>query len=414
MSPPQASKLTPNVVAIVALVASLFGMIFALTSTFDFAAHLDRQIHDLHCSFIPGMSAKATGAEGCKTALFSAYSSLFRTQIWGGIPISLFAVGAFAFFAAFAVYLLVAKDRVPKRAYLFLGTIGFTPLVVSLVMFLISLFELGSFCKVCIGLYLSSIALAVAAYGGIRLAFRSGSSEGVRVGGPLLAPALLTALATMTFVPAWVYASSVPNYDSLVTKCGKLEVKEESHKALLHLPTKNPIKPALLFEDPLCPTCKAVHERLVSDGVFEKLDVTLSFFPLDSECNWMLSDALHPGACFVSRALICSGNKLRANLEWVYSEQEQLRLLSIPDAAGKSDLKKMKERVLTHFGSDVASCVDDKATVQKLNHQLHFASKNKIAVSTPQIFLGDQRLCDEDSDLGLMFALSKLAPEVLR
>ena len=51
-----------------------------------------------------------------------------------------------------------------------------------------------------------------------------------------------------------------------------------------------------LFIDPLCPTCKALHQRLVADGLFEQLDTTLVLFPLDSDCNWMLDRPVHPRA----------------------------------------------------------------------------------------------------------------------
>ena len=44
---------------------------------------------------------------------------------------------------------------------------------------------------------------------------------------------------------------------------------------------------------------------------------------------------------------------------------------------------------------------------------LQFAVENHIRVSTPQFYLDGQRLCDEDSDLGLSYALRRLAPEVL-
>ena len=48
-----------------------------------------------------------------------------------------------------------------------------------------------------------------------------------------------------------------------------------------------------------------------------------------------------------------------------------------------------------------------------MNKHLHFAADNAIPVSTPQIYLGKQRLCDEDTDMGLRFTLRQLAPEVL-
>ena len=50
----------------------------------------------------------------------------------------------------------------------------------------------------------------------------------------------------------------------------------------------------------------------------------------------------------------------------------------------------------------------------RLNNNLHFAADNNIPVSTPQMYLGKRRVCDEDTDLGLMFTLNQLAPEVLK
>ncbi|MFO0672477.1 MAG: hypothetical protein U0235_23190 [Polyangiaceae bacterium] len=53
-------------------------------------------------------------------------------------------------------------------------------------------------------------------------------------------------------------------------------------------------------------------------------------------------------------------------------------------------------------------------TAVKFNQHLHFASQNRILVSTPQMFLGEKRICEEDTDLGLRYTLTELAPEVLR
>src|SRR5436190_1377964 len=122
-----------KVPAVLALVASLLGLLFASNSTLDYAKHLDRRLHDVHCSFIPGAPATSE-AEACRVAMYSPYSALFKEHYWGGIPISLFALGAFAFYAAFAVYLLVYGARAPKRALRFFAAVSVVPLLVSLVM----------------------------------------------------------------------------------------------------------------------------------------------------------------------------------------------------------------------------------------------------------------------------------------
>ena len=150
----------------------------------------------------------------------------------------------------------------------------------------------------------------------------------------------------------------------------------------------------------------AFHERLVADEVFDKLDVTLVMFPLEPSCNWMLDRSLHPGACVVSGAVLCAGDKARAALEWAYDNQDKLR------DAGKRGPARSREN-LRALGPGLAACAAEKKIVQ-LNQELHYAANNHVPVSTPQMFLGDRRVCDEDTDLGLTYTLAQLAPEVLK
>jgi uncharacterized membrane protein len=398
-------------IAIVALVAAALGLIFAVYSTYDYAQHLDRQMHSVHCSFIPGAPA-GSDDNACKAALFSPYSAIFRATWWGGIPISLFAVGAFSFFIAFATYLLVARERAPRVAYLFLAITGFGPVVASLVMFVISATKLHTFCKLCVGIYVSSIALAVASV----LAFLHWrSTRPVRPSeaeppAPLpLAPlGWLVGLGAVALLPSLVYVASLPDYRPSLTKCGTTALKPEAHGALLKVPTTQPLQKVTLFEDPMCPTCKAFHQRLVADDVFERLDVTLALFPLDTSCNWMIDRSLHPGACLVSGAILCSGSNARAALEWAYDNQDDLR-----DAA-KASNDAIKKRIADRFGAEIAACAGDKKTTVRLNQHLHYASDNHVPISTPQMFLGDRRMCEEDTDLGLKYALAQLAPQLVK
>src|SRR6188768_2149496 len=141
--------------AAIALVGSILGLTFATYSTLDYAAHLDRGIHDLHCSIVPGV-APTDNAEACRAAMYSAYSAVLKTMIWGGVPISLFALGAFSFFAAFAGYLWLQNARASAFARRFFAFTSVTPLLVSLVMLTISLTKLGSLCRTCVGIYISS------------------------------------------------------------------------------------------------------------------------------------------------------------------------------------------------------------------------------------------------------------------
>ncbi|RYZ04147.1 MAG: hypothetical protein EOO73_25000 [Myxococcales bacterium] len=390
--------------AAISLAASALGLLFSSNSTSDYAAHLDRRLHNVHCSFIPGAAATSE-AEPCRVAMYSPFSALLKDQYWGGIPISLFALGAFCFFAAFSLYLLLASERVSRRTWAFFGLVGSAPLLVSLLMLTISLTQLGQLCKTCVGIYLSSALLAFGAITGW-LSTRADSSR------PQLSLALvavwLVALGSTTLVPAVVYAATAPDQRPYITQCGELKQTKIKGDNPVKIHGTRPVQPTLLFEDPLCPTCKAFHDRLVTENVIEKLDIELVLFPLDSECNWMLDQPLHPGACIVSKAVLCGEGNSRQVLEWAYAEQEYLT------RAGKAGEGVLRAAIKQRWGEGLLRCVDDKKTDVRLNNHLHFASENNIPVSTPQMYLGKRRVCDEDTDLGLRFTLSQLAPEVLK
>src|SRR5437870_4223942 len=122
---------------IVVFVGVALGLTFASVASYDFVQHLDRQEHSLHCSFIPGMGHGA-GSSGCQAAMMSSYSSLFRTRVWGGVPISLAALSVFAFLAFYSVDLLVTRRTDDKRATGFLALACALPAATSLLMLVIS------------------------------------------------------------------------------------------------------------------------------------------------------------------------------------------------------------------------------------------------------------------------------------
>ena len=411
----------------IALIGAILGLVFASTSTSDYASHLDRRLHDLHCSFVPGASA-TDDADACRAAMYSPYSAFLKDQYWGGVPISLFALGAFCFFAAFALYLVLSGGRAPKKSVVFFALVSLTPLIVSIVMGVIAATKLGTFCKTCVGIYISSFVLALGGILGLATIREgaqpptgsTGTVPGAPYGPPPDAPAArpalsivfpviwLAVLGATTFVPAVAYTASLPDHRPYLQGCGKLKKPKDTHNVLLKVSTRRSVQPVTLFEDPLCPTCKAFHERLVAEDIFDKLDVTFVMFPLDNECNWMLDRALHPGACIVSRAVLCGGPQSLKVLEWAYERQEYLT------RAGKKDAATLKEVIRRRWGDDIASCVDRKDTVQRLNKHLHYATDNGIPVSTPQMFVGTTRVCEEDTDIGLIYTLGQLAPEVIR
>jgi len=436
-------------------VGAALGTFFAAFSTHDYALHLDRQLHGTHCSFVPGLLETAGGDNACTAAMYSPYSALFRRALWGGIPIALVGLGAFAFFLVASVALLASPRSVSRRVWQAYGLAALTPALASLVMFVISLLKVHAFCKLCMGMYVGSLLLAA---GGVVALLRivKPAARGEIVQDPFIhddprhaqnprpahpgqstipmMPAVAQAgvpyrpapgplahamplgswlgplvffgvLGLFVLLPVAVYAASMPDYRTKIVSCGTIPQPTDKKGALMKLTTLHPKRPALLFVDPLCPTCKAFHERLEGEGIFEQLDVQVAIFPLDSECNWMLDRSLHPGACELAKAFLCSGEKAREFLEWSYDNQSEL------EPAGKAGKDALRGKIRQRFVG-LEACMDSKDTKQRLDRVLQFAVANKVAVSTPQMFLGPQRVCDEDTDLGMAYTMKQIAPEV--
>jgi hypothetical protein len=342
--------------------------------------------------------------------MYSSYGALFREKLWGGVPISLFALGAYSFFAGFAVYLSVAASRASAGAVRFFAVVSTTPLLVSIAMLVISVVELGALCETCVGLYIASIVLAVGGLLGLAT-LRSSAFEAPspRPSGHGALPLLwLAALGATTLIPALVYAGSVPDYRPYLAQCGQIQKLDDKGDVLIHMPAARAVQPALIFEDPLCATCKAFDQRLVREGIMARLDMRVAMFPLDNACNWMLDRPLHPGACTLAKAVICGGPQARQVLDWAHDEQVYLL------RAGKQGEGTLRAVINNRWGANMMACIDARETKVKLNRHLHFAAENSIPVSTPQLYLGKQRVCDEDTDIGLRYALAELAPEVLR
>lgn len=381
------------------LLSALAGLTFASVSTFDFVAHLDRQVHGIHCSFLPGLAPVETGNSGCHVTLMSPYSSIMRDAIWGGIPISLPAMSVFAFLAFWAVWLaLNGRDRDPSATGFTLAAVSL-PAATSMVMAYISLSTLHAACKLCIGIYLSSATAFVA---GLLLFLQAlANPDPVREPVSLGVLALAFALGLgFVAVPVTTYAMSAPDFDHFVGSCGVLAHPDDQ----VLIPIGPQGRPTSMLEvlDPLCPSCRGFEARFGALDARDQISRKALLFPLDNVCNWMIGDSIHPGACAISEAMLCARDRADQVLAWAFDNQE-----AIVDAA-RSDPKGGAARMVAAQFPDLASCVGSAPARAKLNLALRFAVKNRLQVLTPQVYVGNVRLCDEDTDLGLDFALPRL------
>jgi uncharacterized membrane protein len=403
---PHTSSRTAAGPLVVVLAFALVGVAFSAVSTYDFVEHLDRQVHSIHCSFLPGAGSDY-GESGCRVVMLSPYSSFFRQSLWGGIPVALWSLAVFAFLAWRAGALLW-RGGANRRETAFLVAAFGLPVLMSLVYGYLAMAELDAVCKVCVGIYLAS-------FGGLAAALWAHLRAAPAVAGPGLAGLWAGGIgAGVAFVAilTLVYVSGAPVQP--VKGCGEL-VRDEDPAGILLALAPAPGKPrAIEVIDPLCPSCKALEKRLLASDFGGRLDFRAVLFPLDPSCNWMVKEALHPGACAVSEAVLCAGpladdgadpvaagERAKRVLAYAYAHQEELR------AEAANDEKVVRARLEREF-PEVKGCLGGVQVKNKLVKSLHWARDNAIPVLTPQLFVGKTRLCDENTDLGLEYTLAAM------
>jgi len=392
-----AGAASPRKTLIVLAVFALAGVVFAAVSSYDFIAHLDRQVHAITCSIVPGLGAKdASGSSGCHTVLMSPYSSVWRDMTWGGIPIALPAFGVFAFLLFRAVDLLLRK-RMVRVETSFMVAATALPVLTSIIYAFISATRIGTFCKVCVGIYVSSLGVFVAAIAAHVLTPASPERKSNVLS--QWAFYFVEGLAIVA-LPLLLYLTLKPAYSDSLLQTSGLRHPDDKYGVMLDVPGGGQV-PSVEVLDPLCPACKAFSERLSASGLADRLQIKMILFPLDKECNWMVGESLHPGACAVSEALLCAGPRASAVLDWAFAHQEELR------ARGAQGQPAIYTRIKQQF-PDLAGCVGQPAVRARVNKGLRWIVANSLPVLTPQLFVRNQKLPDEDTDLGLDYVLSRV------
>ncbi len=402
----------PRLFTIPFIVAALAGLVFSSFATYDFVEHLDRQVHGIHCSFIPGLTdTDASATSGCHVTMMSPYSSVFRTEMWGGLPVSLPGMAVFAFLLFRGLDLVFNRREDERGATVFLVAAAGLPFLTSLGMGYLSLVTLGAACKLCIGIYVSSTIALAAAVGIWRSAAapRLGEDLGI-VGEPAeeeTSPGMLGHALSFgqgvgfVAIPTLVYCIVMPDYSGYIGSCGALPKPEDTYGTMVAL-DENTGKPVTIeVFDPLCPACKAFERRLAASGLDAELNRKAMMFPLDNTCNWMVGSTLHPGACTVSEAVLCAGDKADVVIDWAFENQDAIRANTSADPEAAA-------RMVAEKFPDLKSCVGSSTVRSKLNKSLRWAVANQLQVLTPQIYVEGVKLCDEDTDLGMDFALTRM------
>lgn len=395
--------------AVLILLASMAGFGFAAVSTYDSAAHLDRQVHGIHCSYLLGAGKEdAAGTSGCYATLMSPYSSVFRKSVWGGVPVALAGMSVFGFLIFWTLLMMIQRRLDDPRAAGFLFAATGLPTLTSVVMGYIAIADLDAVCKMCVGIYVSSGVAFVTA--GVLLYFAckegrfAARGAAAKKGAPVAWGTLVAMFCLgVGFVaaPVATYAAMAPDFSHYAGSCGTLTDPRDAERILIPFGPQNRELEMVEVLDPLCVACGLFERRFSSMEEAKEVRRKVMLFPLDNTCNWMVDEAIHPGACAVSEAMICARERASEVLDWAIDHHEEIlsRTRQRPEAAAAMVKGRFPE---------LASCVGSAAARAQLNLSLRWAVKNQLQVLTPQVFVGGRRLCDEDTDLGLEYALTRL------
>jgi hypothetical protein len=321
-------------------------------------------------------------------------------------------MSVFAFLLFFALELVVSGRQDDRRAAGLLALAAALPFAASGVMATISFASLGTACKLCIGIYTASVISLVGAVLLWRRGSRprsKGSDEGLAreapTRGEMVSHRYIAGVIGLGFllvaVPVLAYWVAAPDHSKFVGACGALATEDDKYDVMIPLGANPGGKSAIEILDPLCPACRSFEHRLNTSGLGEKLDRKVLLFPLDNACNWMVSDAIHPGACDISEAVLCAGDRADEVVAWAFEEQDAIKTHTTSDPSAAANMVKQQFPQL-------ASCIGSAEVKSRLNKSLRWAVSNHLPVLTPQLYVEGVKLCDEDVDLGMDFALSRL------
>jgi hypothetical protein len=347
----------------------------------------------------------------------SPYSSVLRGQIWGGLPLALPGMAVFAWLLFRGLDLWLGRRQHSRDAALVLLVASGVPVLTSLVMGTIAIVALGALCKVCVAIYGASFAAAGAAawatWGTPATPPPSDvESRSARIddGEPPPAPdeprSLLWGLATaelalFVIVPVALYAALVPDHSKYIGSCGSLVQPDDPYGVLVDLDDHVGATPMIEVLDPMCPACRGFERRFGASGLGDEVHRQALLFPLDDQCNWMVGSAPHPGACAVSAAVLCAESQPEAVLQWAFAEQDEIRAAAAEDPGAAAAM------VSAAF-PELATCITSNEVQSRLNRSMRWAVANQLPVMMPQVFVDGVKLCDEDTDLGLDYALRRL------
>jgi protein-disulfide isomerase/uncharacterized membrane protein len=311
-----------------------------------------------------------------------------------GIPLA--SIGALFYFTCLCLNLLARpRDKAFPQLQKYLTALVGLGLVVDAGLLGIQIFELKTFCSMCLLTYVSSGAILFAS---LRLRKRAPAPDG-EVG--VTRPALwMTGVAAIAFVG---FIATLPSYYRLQGQT--YAMIENALEQFFRTWRDRPIRPTpvkegdgvfgnpdskvriLVFSDFECPHCRkaafTLHTAL--KPLKERMLFVFKHFPLDSTCNPKLQYQLHPNACALARLAYCAERK---GLFWEYHD---LVFLQIGEGVsqGIEALKPQLAPILSDV--EIERCLQDEKSLANLKADIELGSDLGLT-GTPAVYINGKHV----------------------
>lgn len=287
-------------------------------------------------------------------------------QFWG-IPLAWWGI-----FFYIVILFLTFVDKLKNVRFLsflsvfknpmsYIGTLGVTAFLVSMILAGISLFGIHKICILCVATYFLDFIIALIATDGkfknILLAFKTTFVDFFEGFKTYPKTAITLFIIAITFLAySGVTLSFVPHIKQRKELVKYMKMKHNPYRVKGNLlGVENADVVIELYSDYVCPHCY-INNIMIHKAVkeFTNIKVIHHNYPFDKVCNPYIRVNMHPNACFMSRAALASRNQGN------YWEMSSLLYENQPKKL--EDLLKLveklsfdKEKFLEDFNSDDVS-----------------------------------------------------------
>ncbi|MDR1168408.1 MAG: DsbA family protein [Heliobacteriaceae bacterium] len=229
-----------------------------------------------------------------------------------GVPLALWGMFLYAF-----IFLMLCADKLKARLKIFevfknpldyIAALGILSFAISILLLLVSLFEIKKLCVLCMLTYILNLAIALAAAdfrnGGFMRVFRNSVIDfidGVKrykaaFIAAVIAAALLLAYTGTSYVLAPQVKRAADFKEFVEAKMNKYKVSGNI------LGAQNPEVIVDVYSDYKCPICYA-HNIMIHKLAKELKNIRVIHhnLPLDMECNKYLQREFHNGSCLAAK-----------------------------------------------------------------------------------------------------------------